>query len=79
MRLHLAAQPAQVQSGIDPAQQMIGRNHILEIERIEKTVLSTNRFAHHRFDPLAASSLAGNHSNSSRTKDFFNSLSQTWT
>jgi hypothetical protein len=34
----------------------------------------TNRLTHHRFDPLAASSLAGNHSNRSRTKDFFNSL-----
>ncbi len=75
MRLHLAAQPAQVQGSIDPAQQMIAWHHIFEIKFIEKKVLPTNRLAHHRFDPLAAFSLGGNHSNSSRTKDFFNSLS----
>jgi hypothetical protein len=59
---------------------MIGRHHILEIEFIEKTVLPTDWLARHRFDPRAVSSLAGNRSNSSRTKDFFNSLGQfqTW-
>ena len=55
---------------------MIARNHVVEIEFLEKTVLPTDRITHHRFDPLAASSRAGNHNNSSRTKDFFNSLSQ---
>ncbi len=71
---HLAAQPAQVQNRIDPPQQMIGRNHVLEIEFIEKTVLPTNSLTHHRFDPPASSSQAGNHSNPSRTKHLFNTL-----
>jgi hypothetical protein len=55
MRLHLAAQPAQVQGRIDPAQQMIARNHVFEIEFIEKTVLPTYRLTHHRPDPVADS------------------------
>jgi hypothetical protein len=40
---HLAAQPAQVQNRVDPAQQMTGWNHIVQIEFIEKTVLPTYR------------------------------------
>jgi hypothetical protein len=41
MGFRLAAQPAQVQNRIDPAQQMPARNHVLEIEFIEKTVMPT--------------------------------------
>jgi hypothetical protein len=72
MGLHLAAQPAHVQCSIDPAQQMIARNHIFEIELIKKTVLPTYRLTHHRPDPLAPSSPAENHNYPSPSKDFFN-------
>ncbi len=41
MGRHLAAQPAQIQNRIDPAQQVIARNHVFEIKFIEKTVLPT--------------------------------------
>jgi hypothetical protein len=51
--LHFAAQPAQVQNRVDLAQEMIVRNHLFQIEVIEKTILSTNRLAHHRRDPSA--------------------------
>jgi hypothetical protein len=51
---------------------MIGRHHIFEIEFIEKTVLSTDRLAHHRPDPFAASSHARNHDPPSPSRDFFN-------
>ena len=74
MGLHLAAQPAQVQSAIDPAQKMIARNHIFEIEFIKKTVLPTHRLTHHRTDPLAPFSQARNHDRPSPSKDFFNTL-----
>ena len=74
MGLHRAAQPAQVQSSIDPAQQMIDRNHIFEIEFIKKAVLPTHRLTHHRPDPLAQPSLTRNHDRPSRSKDFFNTL-----
>ena len=53
---------------------MIARNHILQIELIEKTVLPTYRLAHHRPDPLAPSSQARNHDRPSPSKDFFNTL-----
>jgi len=72
--LHFAAQPAQVQSSIDPAQKMIARNHVFEIEFIKKTVLPTYGLAHHRLNPLASPSQARNHDPPSRTKDFFNTL-----
>jgi hypothetical protein len=72
--LHLAAQPAQVQGSINPAQQMIARNHILKIEFIKKTVLPTYRLTHHRFDPLTESVTQGNHVEPHRSKDFFNTL-----
>ena len=57
---------------IDPAQKMIARNHILQIEFIKKTVLPTYRLTHHRPDPLAPSSQARNHDRPSPSKDFFN-------
>jgi len=41
MGCHLAAQPAQIQNRVDPAQKMIDRNHIFEIKLIKKTVLPT--------------------------------------
>ena len=34
---------------------MIARNHVVEIEFIEKTVLPTYRLTHHRPDPVADS------------------------
>ncbi len=57
---------------IDPAQKMIARNHILQIEFIKRTVLPTYRLTHHRPDPLAPSSQARNHDRPSPSKDFFN-------
>ena len=44
--LQLAAQPAQVQNRVDLAQEMIARNHLIEIELIEKAVLPTTTPAH---------------------------------
>ena len=74
MGLHLAAQPTQVQNRVEPAQQMIVRNHIFQIEFIKKTVLPTYRLTQHRRNPLAASATQGNHVEPNRSKDFFNTL-----
>jgi len=70
-----AAQPAQLQNRGDLAQQMIVRDHIFEVELIEKTLLPTYRLTHHRRDPPVNPSQPRNHSNPSRTKHFFNRLS----
>jgi hypothetical protein len=64
--LHFAAQPAQVQNRVDLAQEMIVRNHLFQIEVIEKTILSTNRLAHHRRDPSAQTFM----SKESKGRDF---------
>ena len=61
VRCQLRTKPAQLQGRVDPAKQMIARNHVFEIEFIKKTVLPTQRLAHHHADPLAPSSQARNH------------------
>jgi hypothetical protein len=55
---------------------MIRRNHIFEIELIEKTVLPTYSLTHHRPNLLAQPSQARNHISPRLSTDFFNSLSQ---
>jgi hypothetical protein len=43
----VAAQIAEVKEPINPAQQVIGRNVIVEIERVEQLLLSTRLMSHH--------------------------------
>ena len=50
-RSQRAAQPAQVEDGIDLAQQMIRRHPILEIEGIKQPILPANSRPHHCPDP----------------------------
>jgi hypothetical protein len=50
-RREIGAQPAQIENRIDPAQQMITWNALLEIEFVEQPFLSTNRWPHHRHFP----------------------------
>jgi len=76
MRRHLGPQPAQVENSIDPPQQMIGRNHVLQVELVEKTILPANRRSHHRRISSALASKIGNHDQPARSYDFFDSLSQ---
>lgn len=42
------AQSAQVKAGIDAAQQMILRNNLFEIKRVEQSFLPTPLSSHHR-------------------------------
>ena len=50
-RREIGPQPAQIKNGVDPAQQMIIWNALLEIELVEQSILSTNRWPHHRYFP----------------------------
>ena len=52
MALHLVAQPTQVENGINPPQQMIGRQYIFQIEFLEKAVLPHYWFTRHRRNTL---------------------------
>ena len=45
------AQSAQVKAGIDAAQQMILRNNLFEIKRVEQPFLPTLLLSHHRSAP----------------------------
>jgi len=53
---------------------MVRRNHVFEIELIEKTVLPTYSLTHHRPDLLAKPSQARNHNSPRLSTDFFNTL-----
>jgi hypothetical protein len=53
---------------------MISGNYIFEIKLVEKTVLPSNSFAHHRHSPPPTTSTTQNHAKPSRPKQFFNSL-----
>jgi hypothetical protein len=55
-RRQIGPQPAQIENGIDPAQQMIMWNAFLEIELVEQSILSTNRRPHHYHFPTLMSS-----------------------
>lgn len=47
MRREVAAQPAQVGNRIEPTQQVIGGDSILEVELIKEPILLTDRLPHH--------------------------------
>ena len=47
-RREIDPQPAQIENGVDPAQQMIMWHALPEIELVKQSILSTNRWPHHR-------------------------------
>jgi hypothetical protein len=53
---------------------MIRRNHILETEIIEKTILRPSLFAHHGKSPSLKAIEQQNHTKAISSKDFFNTL-----
>jgi hypothetical protein len=50
-RREIGPQPAQIKNGVNPAQQMIIWNALLEIELVKQSILSTNGWPHHRYFP----------------------------
>ena len=76
VRLEGSPQPVQIENPVDLAQQVILRNNVFKIKLIEKTVLLTNRIAHHRRDPVLTTSAIQNHDMPNSSNDFFNTLSQ---
>ena len=70
----LGTQPCQIKHGVEPAQQVIVRNPVLEIELIKQTVLQPYLFAQHLRSPWPISSVLGNHAAQTDSTEFFNSL-----
>jgi hypothetical protein len=58
---------------------MIGRNHILKTEIIEKTILRPYPLAHHGKTPSLKTMGLKNHDSRVGSNDFFNSLGYVWT
>ena len=48
VRFQFTTKPTQLENCINPTQKMVLRNHRFQVELIEKSVLPTNRCAHHR-------------------------------
>lgn len=71
----LPTKPCQVQNTVDPTQQMIGRNPIVETELIEKSVLPTPRRSQHHQNPPLIDTATRNHGRRRCSIGFFNSLS----
>jgi hypothetical protein len=78
-RREIDPQPAQIENGVDPAQQMISWNALLEIKLVEQSILSTNR---RPIIPISRPDDLGtrNHATTILSTQFFNSPSQeqTW-
>jgi hypothetical protein len=55
----LFVHPAEIQNGVDLADQMIGRYHLVENKRIEELALSVLPPSHHRPLPLMIDSTNG--------------------
>ena len=56
IRRELSAQPAQIENGVEPAHQVIGRNAIFQANVVKQTVLPYQPITHHRPDPSPTAS-----------------------
>jgi hypothetical protein len=48
MRLQFTPEPTQIENRVYAPEQMIGGNAIVEIKLVEKSILLTDRWSHHR-------------------------------
>jgi hypothetical protein len=67
-------QPAQIENRIDPAHQMIGRDHLIKAEIMEKTVLVTFQPPHHHAVLPKITGKTESHSQIPIKKEFCNSI-----
>jgi hypothetical protein len=72
--LQFSMQPAQIENRIDPAHQMIGRDHLIKAEIMEKTVLVTFQPPHHHAVLLKITKKTESHSHIPIKKEFCNSI-----
>ena len=57
----LLVDPAQIEHRVDPANQMIRRHHLVEVELVEELALPIFPPPHHRRPPLTTASARRNH------------------
>jgi hypothetical protein len=75
VRCKLGTKPAQVENRVDPTQQVIARNPIIQTELVKQTILPSQPLTHHdpNLQPIASGS--GNHDRKPISTEFFNKLS----
>src|SRR5262245_17897909 len=76
VRRKLGVHPRQIQNRIDPANQMIGRNHVIEMELIEQLALIALQPPHHSQPPPAQVVRGRNQCSPKTATDFCNKICQ---
>src|SRR5262245_54460086 len=74
VRRKLGVHPRQIQNRIDPANQMIGRNHVIEMELIEQLALIALQPPHHSQPPPAQVVRGRNQCSPKTATDFCNKI-----
>ena len=75
-RWYVPVDPRQVQDGIDLADQVIGRNHLVEVELIEQMTLTLTALTHHHTLPSPIALTKRNHDRQPPSTDFCNTICQ---
>src|SRR5215470_1586124 len=73
-RRKLLVDPAKIEHCIDPSHQMIGWNHIIEMEFVEQLPLTPGQPTHHRSPPALIVSAAPNHASRPASMRFCNTI-----
>src|SRR5262249_50019207 len=73
-RRKLLVDPAKIEHCIDPSHQMIGWNHIIEMEFVEQLPLTPAQPTHHRSPPALIVSAAPNHASRPASMRFCNTI-----
>jgi hypothetical protein len=72
----MRCKPGQIESRIDPPDQVIGRHRIFEVELVEKLTLLSLQTAHHRSTSPRFASAQRNHGSPPASTDFCNKICQ---
>jgi hypothetical protein len=66
--------PAEIEHCIDPSDQMIGWNHIIEMKFVEELPLTPGQPTHHGSPPTLMASAAPNHASRPASMEFCNTI-----
>ena len=72
----LLAHPGEIQHAVDLAHQMVGRNDLVEVERIEELPLARVAPPHHRPSPSMITLMRRNHASRPTSTEFCNKIRQ---
>jgi hypothetical protein len=76
MGVQLTAQPIKIESRVEPPQNVISRDDLVQVKRVEKTILKALPITHHQSILPPIMGKTESRSQISSNREFFNSLSQ---